>query len=385
MSETARTAMPARLKVGVSIFIRKGEQSLWENGVYQNCLFLVMLLLRSPRVQSAVLVAGGGDGGPADATGFLADSPVPIIDMATAAQELDLMIEMSAQLAREWSVAFRGKGGKIVSMRVGNDYVIDIERMIFDKPHGLLISGAPYDEVWTIPEYESSCKPYFEATFRAPVRLMPHLWSPMVLERAMARAPEGAAFAYEPGRQQWRVAIFEPNICLVKTSFIPMLGCEAAHRAQPRLIEKMWVYNSFHLKEKPLFVGFAQSLDIVQHGLATFEGRYPVYQVMPGKIDAVFAHHWENAQNYLCYEALYGGYPLVHNSHLIGGCGYRYHGFDCEEGGRALQRAFAEHDADLPAYRERARRFIATLAPEGEENVRVYTAAIENLYAQGSQ
>ncbi|MDP9607136.1 UNVERIFIED_ORG: hypothetical protein J2W38_006957, partial [Variovorax paradoxus] len=31
-------------------------------------------------------------------------------------------------------------------------------------------------------------------------------------------------------------------------------------------------------------------------------------------------------------------------------------------------------------YRERARRFIATLDPEGEENVRVYTAAIENLY-----
>jgi hypothetical protein len=44
-----------------------------------------------------------------------------------------------------------------------------------------------------------------------------------------------------------------------------------------------------------------------------------------------------------------------------------------------LQRAFAEHDADLPAYRER--RFIATLDPEGEENVRVYTAAIENLCA----
>jgi hypothetical protein len=245
-----------------------------------------------------------------------------VIDMTAAAQELDVMIEMSAQLGRDWMVAFRERGGKVVSMRVGNDYVIDIERMVFDKPHGLLITGAPYDEVWTLPEYESTCKPYFASAFRAPVRLMPHLWSPMVLERAMARAPEGPAFAYVPGRKQWRVAIFEPNICLVKTSFIPMLGCEAAHRAQPRLIEKMWVYNSFQLKEKPLFVGFAQSLDIVQHGLATFEGRFPVYQAMPGKIDAVFAHHWENAQNYLCYEALYGGYPLVHNSHLVGGCGY---------------------------------------------------------------
>lgn len=373
-------ASPTKLKVGVSIFIRKGEQSLWENGVYQNCLFLVMLLLRSPCVERTVLVAGGGDGGPADATNFLADSPVPIIDMATAAHELDLMIEMSAQLGRDWSVAFRERGGKIVSMRVGNDYVIDIERMTFNKPHGMLVSGAPYDEVWTLPEYEASCKPYFASTFRAPTKLMPHLWSPMVIEKAMARGTEGKRFAYEPGRTQWRVAIFEPNICMVKTSFIPMLGCESAHRAQPRLIEKMWVYNSFHLKEKPNFIAFAQSLDLVRHGLATFEGRFPLYQVLPGAIDAVFAHHWENAQNYLYYEALYGGWPLIHNSHLIGDCGYRYHDFDCEEGGQALRRAFAEHDANLPAYRERARALIAKLDPEGEENVRLYSAAIESLY-----
>ncbi|MCZ8256258.1 MAG: DUF2827 family protein, partial [Polaromonas sp.] len=33
---------PDRLRVGVSIYVRKGEQSLWENGIYQNCLFLVM-------------------------------------------------------------------------------------------------------------------------------------------------------------------------------------------------------------------------------------------------------------------------------------------------------------------------------------------------------
>ena len=46
-----------------------------------------------------------------------------------------------------------------------------------------------------------------------------------------------------------------------------------------------------------------------------------------------------------------------------------------------LRRAFAEHDADLPAYRERAQRFLATLDPEAETNVRFYTEAIEQLYA----
>ena len=43
-----------RLKVGVTIFLRKGQQSLWENGIFQNCFFMVMLLNKSPLVERAV-------------------------------------------------------------------------------------------------------------------------------------------------------------------------------------------------------------------------------------------------------------------------------------------------------------------------------------------
>ncbi len=369
-----------KLKVGVSIYVRQGEQSLWENGIYQNCLFLVLLLLRSPRVSATYLVAGGGGGGPADAKAFLADSPVPIIDMEAAAQELDVMIEMSAQLAREWVVAFRAAGGKIASMRVGNDYVIDIERMVFDKPHGLLITGAPYHAVWTLPEYESSCVPYFASTFRAPVTMLPHLWAPTVLERAAKTIENHPPFAYQAGRKRWRVAMFEPNICMVKTSFIPLLGCESAHRANPQLLEHVYAYNTYHMREHVVFNGFANSLDIVKHSLCSFEGRFPIYQVVPTNVDAIISHHWENGQNYLYYEALYGGYPLIHNSDLLDGCGYRYDGFDCEDAGRALQRAFAEHDANLAHYRAQAQRFLARLDPESDANVQIYSEALDRLY-----
>lgn len=324
---------PEKLKVGVSIFVRKGTQSLWENGIFQNCLFLVMLLQRSPVVDEAYLVAGGTDVTPEDAREFLAASPAPVIGMADAAQRLDVMIEMSAQLDRNWAVAFHARGGRIVSMRVGNDYVIDIERMIFNRPPGLLITGAPYHEVWTLPEYEKSCVPYFATTFRAPVKVMPHLWSPVLLEREAATLPAGPRFGYQRGRARWRVGIFEPNVCMVKTGFIPMLCCDAAHRDYPDMLEHVWVYNTFHLKENVSFNTFAVSLDIVQHGVASFEGRFPFCQVMAANVDAVVCHQRENAQNYLYYEALHGGYPLIHNSHLLGECGYRYHDADCEEGG----------------------------------------------------
>jgi hypothetical protein len=382
MNKQTKPRMPERLNVGVSIFIRKSEQSLWENGIFQNCLYLVMLLKRSPRVKATYLVTGGGDGGPEDAKRFLVDSPAPLIDMETAMTKLDVMIEMSAQLNKEWSIKFRDGGGKIITMRVGNDYVIDIERMVFNLQHALLISGAPYDEVWTLPEYERSCAPYFETLFRAPVKLMPHLWSPVVLDREVAKLPEGQTFGYQRGRGRWRIGIFEPNVCMVKTSYIPMLCCEMAHRENPDMIERMYAYNTFKLKDHPGFAGFAQSLNIVKHGLGFFEGRYPFAQIVPVSVDAVVSHQWENPQNYVYYEALYGGYPLIHNSHLIGDCGYRYQDFDCEEGGRALRRAFAVHDENLASYQASAKTFLKTLDPENEENVRLYTQAIEAVYAR---
>ena len=374
---------PARLKVGISLFVRKGEQSIWENGIFQNCLFLAMLLLRAPNIAAVYLVFGGGDGGSEDARRFITDSPAPMIDMTEASEVLDVMIEMSAQLNRDWAVSFKERGGKIVTMRVGNDYVIDIERMMFNKPNGMLVAGTPYDEIWTLPEYERSCVNYFGSAMRAPVRLMPHLWSPVVLERASASLPQDQRFGYKPGRAKWRLGIFEPNVCMVKTSHLPMLLIDVAHRSNPGFIEKLNVFNTFQLKDHPTFVGFANSLDVVQHGLATFEGRFPVYHSLATQVDAVVSHHWENGQNYLYYEVLHGGYPLIHNSTFLGDCGYYYPDFDCEQGGLAVLQAFAQHDADLPGYREKAKSLLRKLDPENEENVRAYSLALQNLYVSG--
>ncbi len=73
---------------------------------------------------------------------------------------------------------------------------------------------------------------------------------------------------------------------------------------------------------------------------------------------------------------------MIHNSKLIDDCGYYYDGFDCEEGGVALQRAFAEHDRDIELHRLRAQQFLRKLDPESEVNVRTYTAAIDALYKE---
>ncbi|MEK7942979.1 DUF2827 family protein, partial [Burkholderia contaminans] len=60
--------------------------------------------------------------------------------------------------------------------------------------------------------------------------------------------------------------------------------------------------------------------------------------------------------------------------------GYFYPDFDCQAGGRALLKAFAEHDANLEAYREQSRHVLDSVSIYNPENVEAYTEAILALY-----
>ncbi|ROR18614.1 uncharacterized protein DUF2827 [Comamonas sp. BIGb0124] len=372
--------MRQNLRVGITLMLRDGPQSVWENGIFQNCFYLAMLLQASPVVSQTWIVHDGA-AGPDAHRDLLAHSPAPVMDLATAQQRLDVVIELSAQLAPDWSRAFHARGGRVVAMHVANDYVIDIERIIYGLPPGMQASGTPYDAVWTLPAFEHSCTSYYQHVLRAPVSTMPHLWSPAGLIRHLrAQGRAEVDFDYRPGRDRWRLAVCEPNLCMVKTCHLPMLLCDAAHRAQPDFIEHLRVYNAMGLKENALFVRFARSLDLVNHGLASFEPRLPITDILGPQADALVSHHWENGQNYLYYEALWGGWPLIHNSAWLGDCGYRYPDFDCLVGGVALRTAFGVHDAQLVRYRQQARQFLAALDPCAPPNVAHYGAALQALF-----
>lgn len=369
----------ARLRVGVTLFIRDEHQTIWENGIFQNAFFLLTLLQKAPAIEWCCLVAGG-PGDPAKATDLLKHAGAEIIDMTEAMERLDVVIELSAQLDAQWGKAFVERGGRVIAMRVANDFVIDAERMAFGLPPGLVMSGIPYAEVWTLPAFSRTCAAYYAASYRAPVREMQHLWAPTLLERAMEERGGGASFGYVPGRERWRVGVLEANICSVKTCHIPLLVADVAYRLRPQALECVRIFNAVPIRENEVFVRFARSTELVRNGLATFEARFPIFNVMGDLADAVVSHHWENGQNYLYYEVLYGGFPLIHNSDLIDGCGYRYRDFDPQDGGRAVLQAVMEHDRNLEAYRADSRRLLAKLDPASDDNIRAYSDAIWNAY-----
>jgi Protein of unknown function (DUF2827) len=366
------------LRVGITLFLKEESQSIWENGIFQNLHFLAALLEKSKRIEKVFLV-NGGTGDPAKGSDILAGTSLPVISMAEAMDTLDVVIELSAQLNPDWGHEFAAKGGKIIGMRVANDFILDAERMAFDLPPAMLMSKVPYHKIWTLPAFEKTCASYYQYGFDAPVEVMQHLWAPGLI--VQAATSQGISFEYKPGRKRWRLAVLEPNLSTVKTCHVPMMVCDAAYRRAPMQIEHAYVFNALALKEHGAFVTFARCLDMVRDGIGSFEGRLPLFQIMTQLADGIVSHHWENAQNYLYYEALHGGFPLIHNSDMLDGCGYYYPSFDPEQGGLALLQAIAEHDLNLGSYKADAQKFLWKLNPTNPANVQAYEASILELFA----
>ena len=137
-----------KLRVGVTIHIRDAGQSLWENGIFQNCVLLVQLFKSMPEVERAVLIHGRGVMEIPPGL-MLSETKTEIISLDQAMEDLDLVVEMSDQFPEDWVNSFRAKGGRYIAMKVGNEYFIDVERAIYQMPHAGLCSRKVYDAVWT--------------------------------------------------------------------------------------------------------------------------------------------------------------------------------------------------------------------------------------------
>jgi hypothetical protein len=366
------------IKVGITVHLRDENQSIWENSVHQTAIFLSMALSNIPFVKDVVFVNCGNYTPPTP--GVLKFGTGEVIALSGADDALDLVIEVGAQLPVDWINNFGTKGGKVVALRLTNDLVIDFERMAFGLPASLTFQGAQYHAIWATPSYEKVCKSYYKNGFDAPFSKVPSIWSPMLLNGYSQELSN--EFGYKPGASRWRLGILEPNLCSTKTCHLPLLIADHAHRKDTRMIDSALVFNTLAVKDHESFIKFANSLDLVNQGIATFEGRLPIHMILGPLVDAVISHQWLNDENNLYYEALYGGFPLIHNSDFLGDCGYRYNTFDCVDGGLSFLQAFREHDKNLAEYRKQADMLLAKMNPDAPEIIDAYAKNISDLYQE---
>lgn len=378
--------MTKKLNVGISIFAVEGL-NIWGNGLNMNLAFLVQLLRQSPDIGKVYLLNGGNlDALPTDLEFGGLDAQ--LVRPHDVTYDLDVVIEMGAQLPTEWLARVHALGVKLVSFLVGHTFCGTAEGGLFDRHSGQMFNDTPWTEVWTLPQYMKSCAPMLRTITRTEVIAMPHIWSPMFIDhRIEVLGEKGQQFGFKPHEdasnpRPWRAAIFEPNISVAKNYLVPMLTCEAAYRLNKDAIGLMMVMNSYHMKDHQTFNRFAINLDLTKESKASYEPRLPFVETMiDQRMDVVVSHQWENAQNYLYYDALYGGYPLIHNSPILeqSKIGFYYPEFEAKIGGEKLLEAWHK-DADYWIdYRKQARTFIDTLSPTLQSNVDIFVNRIKYL------
>lgn len=371
-----------KINVAITMDIRAdAPQSIWYNGANKHCVYLYMLLKHSPLVGEVWLTHNDGIGSYSDGM-MLGEFQQALRPLSAVIEHTDLLIEMNAFVHPTHVDVVRKRNGKCVSYRFGNDYVVAVETINFQgnqwMPNPFRVQ---FDELWTNPQHAHTCKSYFEAVYRAPVFVLPHIWSPYFVEKNLAgNADLKARFGYRNQGKAKRIAFFEPNLNVVKSSLIPMLAANECHVRRPDLVQHVYMTNTFDKKENVAFKHIALGLQMVQDGKATADHRGPFVEWAAHHTDIVVSHQWENGLNYLLYEALYGNYPLVHNSTFLRDVGYYYPEFDVFEAAAAIERAAETHDARLPEYAAASGAFLQTLDPANADNVSAHTDRIRVLF-----
>lgn len=371
------------MKVGISVLTHAG-QSIWENGIGQNVIYLAQLLSSIDFVEEVVLLNCGDQSAlPFDVN--LEKLNLCLMTPRDATHIIDIVIEMAGGLDVEWLDYMRALGKRVVFHCCRQAYTSLVEPVIFEKP-GYFARTDRCDEVWVHPG-DLRFKSMLEVVHRCPVIDVPYIWDSNFLQnRADELARSGIQFGYQPRshvtkeKRSMRIAIFEPNISVTKVCVVPMLICDAAFRIDSESLSAVHVLNSMQMKDHPTFGHLARSLDIVKNNLATFEKRHDFAGYMSQFADVVISHQWLNGMNTLYLDALYGGYPLIHNSPWLGAnVGYYYEESHISVGARHLLDVASNHDANYDSYRQRSHAFLESLSPFDRQNQGRYARSLLNL------
>ena len=309
---------------------------------------------------------------------------IDIYDSDEVIDKTDVLIEGTLTLEPQIEAEYRKRGAKIVSYRMGNDFVWDMEKMVHNLPGVRAFNGTKYDAVWMIPQVMTTNKCYLEIMTKAPVYEVPHLWDPVFLDDMAKTVKEPFEFGYKRGQIESngaRVSVMEPNISISKNCMLPILIGEEAYRHHPDLVKHIYLCNTYDKKDDDAIFNYIGYTSAVKAGVMSVETRHITPLFLAEYTDILLSFQWELPLNYMYYEALYGYYPLVHNSPMLKAhhVGFYYDYFDAYDGERQLINAIKTYDADFDTHVERNKQLIDYMSPFNKRNVREHQILLEQL------
>jgi GR25 family glycosyltransferase involved in LPS biosynthesis len=344
------------------------KASMFSNGIVQNAFFLYQCL--EAIGYTCQFLCGEANPSPFEHD-KLSVKQITTDSAVFDPSQYHTIITVTRRISPEIHALCQRHNVRVISLICGNCYVLDQEdfvRGLVGDSISFLGESRNIDEQWLIPSYHHSLE-YMELIRKKPTTLVPHLWAPSILKKYAPLAlgkPESSMFydATKRKNPKINIIIMEPNMSMMKTAWMPLLACEKLHTLRPDLIEHVFVFNFPEHKNswtmvESLSVGpkvrkFARKsvAEIMWH-FNTQSECFPLF----------LSHQMLNSLNYIYYELLYYGFPLVHNSPDLDGCGYMYpenHISKCVE---QLLLAYQTHNSMLETYKANASKYLNRVDP----------------------
>ena len=273
----------------------------------------------------------------------------------------------------------------VVSFICGNNLMHDLEDFVRGSRNGMssfMGKGHSTDELWVIPSYHHSLE-YLELCRGKPAYIIPHLWSPDIIRDSMLQyyKRDDSIIHYNLANHAGKkieIVVLEPNMAIFKGCWIPYVAAEKLEKTHPELLEQVWLFN---------FPDITRAWNMIDNMDVRKKTRIFKRLTMPeilvhfnSKTDTMpifVSHQILNELNYLYYELLYYGYPLVHNSTMLEGCGYYYPEHDIGKCADAILHAHKHHNKNLKTYKEKADTYVNKIHPLNDNMGKVWSQMLD--------
>ena len=361
-------------KIGITLNLPKQLGDLFSNGIRQNAIFFYKLLKNIGKYDVYFIFRNENV-----IENHLLNSMIfdYILEENILTSNFDLIFTFGYLFTLETYSETRKNGVNHIFYNCGNSYIMDSEHCLFKDTANSFATYQRYnlfDECWNLHHHTNTNNFYLKTLLRCNIVEVPYIWSPEFIDSEKHK--------YIKRSESKTIAIFEPNMSIIKWAFPAVLICENAYR-DPNFTDKIkhiYITNTDTKINNHCLNDLVKSLDLKKDSKLSIEARYQSLYFMSKYSDIVVSHTWENWLNNLYFDIAWMGWPIVHNGKFCKEVGYYYDEFNYEMGGNALKDAILNHDENADEYLLRNRLYMQKYLPTNKALKKHYEDLITNFF-----
>lgn len=237
----------------------------------------------------------------------------------------DLKLYINIGLSITFLTQYLKNKVKIVDIILGSIFYNDILNLVGkDCINTSEVLIDLFDEIWISPHFEFSIE-YLKERYRTDkIYVCPYFWEPYNLKNFQL---------LEFNKDNVQVAVIESNLNFYKHCVVPIMIADKKHE----YIKNMKVYGSLQFKENNFFKSLVLNTDLQKNQKISFEGRYAFNHIFNKLSNCVISFSQDCDLNFVSFECMYLGIPLIHNSYMLKDYAYYYDKMSIEDASNHLE------------------------------------------------